>query len=208
MTTTEHTVASDLRFLLHPADERDIPVPGFPSGNALEAWAKSQPRAEVENALIEVLKQDEYPQQYAAMAALRALGVDISGEAEGTSFFWTLIDTSTGETMTIERAVETQDLTDPATPSSAASRPSLRELAKIREQLEELLRVSQPTGRAQGELPKTLFPEALLNHLAITRMAEEFAKVASVVQETMTKSLAAFEELLNRESSGSRTRRR
>ena len=33
--TNERTVNDELRFLLHPADRRDIPVPGFPPHDAL-----------------------------------------------------------------------------------------------------------------------------------------------------------------------------
>lgn len=39
-TTASGTVRDELRFLLHPADERDVPVPGFPTHDALIAWAR------------------------------------------------------------------------------------------------------------------------------------------------------------------------
>lgn len=83
-------VAEDLHQLLHPCDERDIPVPGFPSGDALIAWAHTKPRDAVLEGLKKVLRFDGFPQQIAATAVIRSFGVEIDGERLGTRFVWSL----------------------------------------------------------------------------------------------------------------------
>lgn len=84
-------VARDLHQLLHPYDHRDIPVPGFPGCDAVAAWAALQPRDEVVPALLAVLADDEGPQQAAAMAVLRSLGVGVNGHGgDGGIFRWTV----------------------------------------------------------------------------------------------------------------------
>jgi hypothetical protein len=103
MTPSAPTVARDLHSLLHPADDRDIPVPGFPSGEALTAWAQTRPRDEVVDALLDVLRNDDQPQQYAAMGVLRGLGVAITGEHVGDSVCWRVEHPTTSEQITIER---------------------------------------------------------------------------------------------------------
>lgn len=86
-------VADDLEHLLHPYDQRDIPVPGFPSCDALAAWAATQPRAETVAALTDALAKDELPQQYAAMAVLRSIGVDVRGvRRENGKVEWSITD--------------------------------------------------------------------------------------------------------------------
>lgn len=88
--TTSRTVNEELRFLLHPADLRDVPVPGFPPHDALVAWARSKPVEEVIDAAAQILGEADWPQQYAAMGLLRALGVRIEGEGYGKDFRWLL----------------------------------------------------------------------------------------------------------------------
>ena len=89
-TANERTVNEELRFLLHPADKRDIPVPGFPPHDALIAWARSQPADQLIDAAIQVLGENEWPQQYAAMALLRAMGAQVEGDDEEGPFRWRL----------------------------------------------------------------------------------------------------------------------
>ncbi len=74
--------------LLHPAHPSDVPVPGFPSHDALVAWAMTKDRAQIRAAAIDTLHEDDWPQQYAAMALLRKLGVPVEGEGFGEEFHW------------------------------------------------------------------------------------------------------------------------
>jgi len=101
MTRNAATVVDDLRLLLHPADESDVPVPGFPTGQALVAWAQEQPRAETIDALVDVLRRDGFPQQYAAMSVLRELGVAVRGLRHGKKFRWEVVGPS-GDPMVID----------------------------------------------------------------------------------------------------------
>jgi len=78
----------DLYELLHPADHLDVPVPGFPSHAALVAWAKIRDLERIREAAVDTLREDEWPQQYAAMGLLRALGVFVEGEDHGEEFRW------------------------------------------------------------------------------------------------------------------------
>ncbi len=55
-------VRGELGFLLHPADERDVPVPGFATHDALIAWATSRPPDEPIDAAMEMLRNDDWPQ--------------------------------------------------------------------------------------------------------------------------------------------------
>jgi len=105
MTRNAATVVDDLRLLLHPADESDVPVPGFPAGQALVAWAQEQPRAETIDALIDVLRRDGFPQQYAAMSVLRELGFAVRGVRDGKRFRWEVVPPS-GDPMVIEPELE------------------------------------------------------------------------------------------------------
>lgn len=100
MSDTKPNVTSDLWALLHPADDRDVPVPGFPSGRALVAWAQEQPRGEMIDALQRTLQADSWPQQYAAMAALRELGLAVRGLHTESGFSWEVAQGS-GQTITI-----------------------------------------------------------------------------------------------------------
>lgn len=90
-TTASGSVRDELTFLLHPADDRDVPVPGFPTHDALVAWARSRPADELIEAAVQVLQHDGWPQQYAAMALLRALGADVEGVGYDDDFRWRLI---------------------------------------------------------------------------------------------------------------------
>ena len=78
----------DFYELLHPADHLDVPVPGFPSHAALVAWAKTRDLERIREAALDTLREDEWPQQYAAMGLLRALGVFVEGEGYGEDFRW------------------------------------------------------------------------------------------------------------------------
>jgi len=78
----------DLYELLHPADPLDVPVPGFPSHEALVAWARTRDVERIREAALDTLREDEWPQQYAAMGLLRALGVAVDGEDHGEDFHW------------------------------------------------------------------------------------------------------------------------
>ncbi len=109
MTMTKATsgnVREELRFLLHPADDRDVPVPGFPTHDALVAWARSRPADELIDAAIEVLRDDDWPQQYAAMALLRALGADVEGVGYEDDFRWRLTRPGGRRARCIEPAVK------------------------------------------------------------------------------------------------------
>lgn len=79
---------ADLYELLHPVDHLDVPVPGFPSHAALVAWARTRDLERVREAALDTLREDEWPQQYAAMGLLRALGVFVEGEGHGKDFHW------------------------------------------------------------------------------------------------------------------------
>lgn len=107
--TASGTVRHELRFLLHPADDRDVPVPGFPTHEALVAWARSRPADEVIEAAIEVLRNDDWPQQYAAMALLRALGVDVEGAGYDDDFRWRLTRPGGRRARVIEPSVKERD---------------------------------------------------------------------------------------------------
>ena len=78
----------DLYELLHPADPLDVPVPGFPSHAALVAWAMTRDLERIREAALDTLREDEWPQQYAAMGLLRALGVVVEGDDHGEDFHW------------------------------------------------------------------------------------------------------------------------
>lgn len=86
------TVADDLSDLLHPRDEADLPTPGprDPRFAALIAWATSQPRQELLNALTDVLARDDVAQQQLAMGVLRKLGVRCDGRGFGQDFRWVI----------------------------------------------------------------------------------------------------------------------
>lgn len=88
MRDTKEGIAADLARLLHPYDYRDVPVAGFPSGDALIAWSATKPREEVITAAIGVLGSDEFPQQLAAMAVLRSLRIPVVGHEENGLFEW------------------------------------------------------------------------------------------------------------------------
>lgn len=79
---------AELSALLHPA-QGDVPTPGFSSMNFVVEWARDLPESEaaIEPA-IEVLAEDEWPQQYAAMYLLRWLGVEVEGVGHGDEFRW------------------------------------------------------------------------------------------------------------------------
>jgi RNA polymerase sigma factor (sigma-70 family) len=104
--TTSGTVRDELRFLLHPADDRDVPVPGFPTHDALVAWAQSRPADELIDAAIEVLRDDDWPQQYATMGLLRALGADVEGVGYEDDFRWRLMRPGGRRARFIEPAVK------------------------------------------------------------------------------------------------------
>ena len=87
-TTSIRRLGEELHELLHPADPRDVPTPGFPTHEALIAWARSKPARAVIDAAVDVLRVDEWPQQYAAMGLLRSLGVDVEGQDHGEDFRW------------------------------------------------------------------------------------------------------------------------
>lgn len=87
-TTSIRRVSEELHELLHPADPRDVPTPGFPTHEALIAWARSKPASAVIDAAVDVLRVDEWPQQYAAMALLRSLGVEVEGQDHEEDFRW------------------------------------------------------------------------------------------------------------------------
>jgi hypothetical protein len=110
MTTTTNAprVAQDLRLLLHPADDRDVPVPGFPTHDALVAWAREQPNGDVVAAAIDVLRDDGWPQQYAAAVLLRELGVAVTGDGHGHSFRWLVKAPDRGE-VAVEPAMKPAD---------------------------------------------------------------------------------------------------
>jgi hypothetical protein len=74
--------------LLHPEDPLTITQPGFPSFEELVAWAETQPREDVVEAAIEVLRTGGWPQQYAAMGLLRRLGVQVHGDGYHSEFKW------------------------------------------------------------------------------------------------------------------------
>lgn len=78
----------DLYELLHPADPIDVPVPGFPSHAALVAWARTRDLERIREAALDTLREDEWPQQYAAMGLLRELGMAVEGEDHGEGFHW------------------------------------------------------------------------------------------------------------------------
>lgn len=82
------SVRDQYQELVHPAHPLDIPVPGFPSHAALVAWAKTKDSMQIEEAAVDTLRKDEWPQQYAAMALLRELGVGVEGDGFGDSFRW------------------------------------------------------------------------------------------------------------------------
>jgi len=86
--TESHSLAEQLWELLHPADELDVPVPGFPSHDALIAWARTKPQAELVRELTRVLREEAWAQQYAAMGLLRALGIEVAGAGYGNDFSW------------------------------------------------------------------------------------------------------------------------
>lgn len=74
--------------LLHPEDPTTIPQPGFPNFECLVAWAETQPREDVVEAAVEVLRTGGWPQQYAAMGLLRRLGVQVEGDGHHSEFKW------------------------------------------------------------------------------------------------------------------------
>ena len=74
--------------LLHPDDPATIPQPGFPHFEGLVSWAESQPRDEVVQAAVGLLRTGGWPQQYAAMGLLRRLGVEVQGDGYHGDFKW------------------------------------------------------------------------------------------------------------------------
>jgi len=91
VTENEH-VEADLRFLLHPYDQRDTPTPGFPSGRAFVAFAKELPTDAATDALLRILSDDEFPQQTMAAATLRILGWEVDGSSIQDVFCWKVQD--------------------------------------------------------------------------------------------------------------------
>lgn len=89
---TDAKMREDLWSLLHPYDERDIPVAGFPSGEAFIAWVRSAPADVAIDALLDVLREDGVAQQLIAVAALRSLGISVDGVDEQGSFAWRRVD--------------------------------------------------------------------------------------------------------------------
>lgn len=87
---TRQTEREEFLSLLHPADALDVPTPGFPSHAALVAWARTKKPEVITEAARETLREDEWPQQYAAMAVLRELGVPVEGQGHGDAFRWVL----------------------------------------------------------------------------------------------------------------------
>jgi hypothetical protein len=83
--------------LLHPVDPLDVPAPGFPSHAALVAWAKTKDKQQIRDAALDILRNDEWPQQYAAMALLRELGQSVEGEGHGHDFRWIIENQSNPE---------------------------------------------------------------------------------------------------------------
>jgi hypothetical protein len=93
------TLEDDLNDLLHPRDEADLPTPGphDPRFAALIAWARSQPRCELLDALKDVLARDAVAQQTLAMGVLRKLGVECDGRDFGRNFRWVVTEPVGGE---------------------------------------------------------------------------------------------------------------
>lgn len=77
--------------LLHPPVATDVPVPGFASHDALVAWAKTKDPEAIKEAALDTLRDDEWPQQYAAMGLLRELGISVEGEGYGDAFRWIVL---------------------------------------------------------------------------------------------------------------------
>jgi hypothetical protein len=88
MTPNIDQLGADLGRLLNPYDERDVPVPGFPSGDAVVAWAKTKPHDAMIEALVDVLEFEDVPQQSVAVAALRALDVDVDARRSNDDLHW------------------------------------------------------------------------------------------------------------------------
>lgn len=88
MTTDAASVSHDLGRLLDPRDPLDVPTPGFPSGEAVVAWAQAKPLEAVVPALLDVLRFDGLQQQSMAAAILRALGYEVDGLRNGGDFRW------------------------------------------------------------------------------------------------------------------------
>lgn len=87
-TLTTRSLREELLSLLHPADALDVPIPGFPSHDAVVAWARTKDQRAIVDAALETLRTDEWAQQYAAMALLRELGVPTEGQGYGDAFRW------------------------------------------------------------------------------------------------------------------------
>lgn len=88
MSQQHSKAAADLKQLLHPYDERDVPVPGFPLGDALVAWIRDKPIDEIWTVLTETLLTDPIPQQVLAMALLRAKQASVRGVWRDDTFEW------------------------------------------------------------------------------------------------------------------------
>lgn len=73
--TNHDRLRADLALLLQSADARDLPVPGFPSGDAFLAWAREREGSGVSTVLAEALKSEEREAvRYLLESTLRSLG--------------------------------------------------------------------------------------------------------------------------------------
>src|ERR1019366_3017264 len=90
MTSIVDRLCEDLNLLIHPHDDRDTPVPGFPSGDALVAWAATKDRNAMIRCLVDVLRFDGVGQQLAAVNVLRSLGVEVDGVTKHDIFEWAM----------------------------------------------------------------------------------------------------------------------
>lgn len=127
-------LAADLDAILHPFDERDVPVPGFPSGDALVAWGRSKPERELQMLLLKTLQRDRFPQQYAAMAVLRATGASIEGVRRQGRLMWQ-VRLPDGESRSIE-------------PDFPPQRPGRLQVETIGEAAQELAREFRESFRS------------------------------------------------------------
>ena len=85
---------NELRRRLYTDDPEAVPQPGFPSHAQLVDWAKDhdpEAQLEIRNEALTILGEPGFPQQYAAMALLRALGVSVDGQGHGEDFEWVVV---------------------------------------------------------------------------------------------------------------------
>lgn len=83
--------AAELRARLNPTDPLAIPTPGFPTQTDLEAWALTQDGDAIRDEALLILGEPGWPQQYAAMALLRALGVSVEGDRSDGRLRWVVV---------------------------------------------------------------------------------------------------------------------